>query len=72
MTEQTPNEQTIKAYNKNVDSYLKGTPVTYGAPQEKLKSWIDTALSYVKPSGSILEIGSATPRDATYMKSAVF
>lgn len=67
-----PNDLTIQAYDKNVDSFLHRTPATYGVPHELLKRWIDTALSYTKPQGSILEIGSATPRDATYIREHGF
>lgn len=67
-----PNDLTIRAYDKNIDSFLNRTPATYGTPHEALKRWIDTALSYAKPHGSVLEIGSATPRDATYIREHGF
>ena len=64
-----PNDLTLQAYDKNIDSFLHRTPAAYGAPHIALKRWIDTALSYAKPQGSVLEIGSATPRDAMYIRS---
>lgn len=66
------NKLTIKAYDDNVDLYLDHTPSIYGKAHESLVRWIDTTLSYVKPQGSILELGSATPRDATYMRKQGF
>jgi cyclopropane fatty-acyl-phospholipid synthase-like methyltransferase len=72
MTSIDENNQTLHAYNANVDLYLKSTPAAYGTPHKALKEWIDNALSYVKPGGTILEIGSATPRDAIYMRNQGF
>jgi SAM-dependent methyltransferase len=69
---ESPNKLTIQAYNKNVDSYLKRTPSTYGVEHKILKEWIDNVLSYVKPHGSVLELGSATTRDADYIRSHGF
>lgn len=68
----TPNDQTIDAYNKGFHSYLEKTPSAYGAPHAELKKWIDTALSFAKKGGSVLEIGSATSRDANYIRSHGF
>jgi predicted TPR repeat methyltransferase len=67
-----PNELTLEAYNASVQSYLEYTPASYGTPHAELKKWIDNALAYTKPQGNILEIGSATPRDAMYIRSKGF
>lgn len=67
-----PNDQTIDAYNKGFHSYLEKTPSAYGAPHDELKKWIDTALSFAQKGGSVLEIGSATPRDANYIRKHGF
>lgn len=67
-----PNELTLQAYNASVQSYLDYTPASYGTPHRELKTWIDSALSFTKPKGSVLEIGSATPRDAMYIRSKGF
>lgn len=72
MAANDPNHITINAYNNNVDSYLNRTPSRYGEPHKALTDWIDRALSYVEPNGSVLEVGSATPRDAQYIRNHGF
>lgn len=72
MHQEDPNKITIDSYNNDVDAYLKNTPATYTSQHLLLIKWIDEVLSFTKPGGSILEIGSATPRDAKYMRSKGF
>jgi len=67
----TPNELTIAAYDRNVQSYLDHTSQAY-KPHSHLQAWIDAALSRLAPQSSVLEVGSATPRDARYIRSHGF
>lgn len=66
------NKLTIEAYDQTADTYIQHTSQTYDGTRQRLRAWIDTTLGYVKPNGNILEIGSATPRDARYMRSKGF
>lgn len=68
----TPNKLTIQAYNNQADTYIKSTSDRYDDSRQSLREWIDEILSYARPQGSVLEIGSATPRDAQYMRSKGF
>jgi len=63
------NDITIESYNKNATLYLKKTPQEYTAAHALLVDWIDKALALVPLGGEVLEIGSAMPRDARYMRS---
>jgi SAM-dependent methyltransferase len=67
-----PNKITIQAYNKQANTYIESTPDQYNGSRESLRHWIDEILEWVRPRGSVLEIGSATPRDAKYMRSKGF
>ncbi len=72
MIQNTPNDLTLDAYDTHVDAYLKTTPHTLNSPHEPLVRWIDEALREIKPTGTILEIGSATSRDAEYIRNKGF
>ena len=63
------NKKTIEAYNKNVEAYIRNTPKFYTPRHAKLIEWIDHVLSLVPLNAKVLEIGSATARDANYMRS---
>lgn len=70
---QDPNEATIDAYNRQAGEYIIKTPSNHDLPSHQwLKRWIDKVLTHVKPSGQVLEIGSATPRDARYIRQQGF
>ena len=67
-----PNKLTIQAYNNQANTYIESTPDQYNGSRQSLRHWIDEILAWVRPNGSVLEIGSATPRDARYMRSKGF
>lgn len=62
------NQATIEAYNDNVENYVATTPQSHKQKPSDMTKWIDYSISLVPKGGSILEIGSATPRDAHYMR----
>lgn len=63
------NSKTLRSYNSGADSYIAGTPSIVTGD---VKVWLDKSLSLLKPGSSILEIGSAFGRDATYMQRKGF
>ncbi len=64
-----PNKKTLESYNRFPEEYIhKTAPTVEGSPPE-MRAWIDRALSMLEPDDTIFEIGTATPRDATYMRS---
>lgn len=67
-----PNELTIQAYNESVRTWIEKTPQIYGTNHQHMLRWIDVALAAIPHGGSVLELGSATSRDATYMRSKGF
>lgn len=68
-----PNQKTLRAYNRDILNYLKYTPRTFENVKDEMVTWIDSTLDHLETySSHILEIGSATPRDATYMRSKGF
>jgi SAM-dependent methyltransferase len=67
--EKDPNDVTLEAYNHNVDAYIQATPQGHPTYRNMMTEWIDAALDSIPAAGSVLELGSATPRDATYMRS---
>ena len=70
---QDPNEATIDAYNRQAGEYIIKTPPNHNLPSHQwLKQWIDKVLTHVKPNGKVLEVGSATPRDARYIRQHGF
>lgn len=66
-----PNQITIKAYNQEASKYISETPHTHQPHHKSMLEWIDTALTDL-PGHKVLEIGSATSRDATYIRSKGF
>lgn len=64
-----PNHSTLKTYEKYFREYILNTPSTYSQIHKPLERWMDESLSFLRPSAKVLEIGSATPRDANYMQS---
>ena len=63
------NQTTLAAYEGNVQKYIDGTP---NKVDGYIKTWIDTTLARIQPAARILEIGTATGRDADYMESRGF
>lgn len=61
--------KTIKTYQENFDKYVERTvPEVSG----EFKEWIDFFLLHIPKDGNILEIGSASGRDARYFTSKGF
>jgi SAM-dependent methyltransferase len=58
--------ETTDTYIKNFDKYTERTPKEVSG---EFKEWIDSFVSNIPIDGKILEIGSATGRDARYFKS---
>jgi SAM-dependent methyltransferase len=58
-----PFDKTIETYRDNFDKYVERTPAELG---DEAKGWMDSFASYVPDGGTILEIGSASGRDARY------
>lgn len=56
-------DKTIETYRQNFDKYVDRTPSKI---DNESKQWMDSFLSHIPPSGVILEIGSASGRDARY------
>lgn len=59
------NDQTLEAYEKNLQSYIEKTPQIVSG---SFKEWLDRVLYYIAIDASILEIGSAFGRDADYIE----
>lgn len=67
-----PNKKTLESYNRYAYEYIqKTTPTVEESPLE-MREWIDQALKSLHRDDVIFEIGSAVPRDATYMRSKGF
>lgn len=60
------NEDTLKTYEKYFERYIFGTVSKHGA---EFKVWLEHMFSFVEKDGSILELGTATGRDADYLES---
>lgn len=58
-----PSNKTIETYRQNFDKYVERTPVVSSG---EFKEWQDSFLSRIPQGGAILEIGSASGRDARY------
>lgn len=68
----TPNNQTLTAYNNHAIDYIQKTPQNIFDYAPEMRTWIDVSLRFLKPSSSIFEIGSATSRDANYIREKGF
>jgi SAM-dependent methyltransferase len=63
------NDETIKTYQENFKKYAEKTPpITSG----DFKDWLDLFISLLPKMAKIIELGSATGRDAKYFKSNGF
>lgn len=63
---ENPNELTIKTYKEGFQKYEDRTPTEASG---EFKEWMDNFASHLPENGSILELGSATGRDARYFAS---
>lgn len=63
------NAKTIGVYNHEVNNYVQNTPHSYLPHHDAMLRWIQAALACIPKQVPILEIGSATPRDANFMRS---
>ena len=61
-----PLDQTIETYRQHFDKYVERTP---SEPTGEYKDWMDSFLTRLPVGGRILEIGSASGRDARYFAS---
>ena len=66
---ENPSEKTIETYRQNFDTYVERTPAETSG---EIKEWMDSFASHVPQNGTILEIGSASGRDARYLKNKGF
>ena len=69
---ESPNDRTLAAYNENVLAYKKNTPQDFADSPAPMREWINESLSHLPPNGKVLEIGSATLRDASYIRKQGF
>ena len=60
------NDLTIKTYKEGFNKYKDRTPKEVSG---ELKEWINAFTSHLPENGTILELGSATGRDARYFAS---
>lgn len=60
---ENPSDKTIETYRQNFDKYVERTPAE---PSGEFKEWMDSFVSHIPQGGTILEIGSASGRDARY------
>lgn len=60
------NDQTIQAYEANVELYVSGTP---HVASTDVSSWMSRALAHLTQDSKILELGSAFGRDAADAKA---
>ena len=60
---ENPSDKTIETYRQNFDKYVERTPAE---PSGEFKEWMNSFVSHIPQGGTILEIGSASGRDARY------
>jgi len=66
---ENPNETTIQTYKDGLDKYRERTETEV---RGEFKEWMDTFAGSLPEGGKILELGSATGRDARYFASKGF
>jgi SAM-dependent methyltransferase len=64
-----PSDKTIETYRQNFDKYVERTSAE---PSGEFKEWMDSFASHIPKDGVILEIGSASGRDARYFVAKGF
>jgi len=62
---ESTNAATLAAYEAAAGAYVEGTPAT---PPDRLTAVFDLLATHVRPPATLLEIGSATGRDADLME----
>lgn len=65
-------QATLEAYEQHAKQYILQTPVVELNAEGDLAKWILKSLETTSQEDVILEIGSATPRDAIFMRSQGF
>lgn len=65
----SPNKTTIAVYNQHAEDYIDNTYQDIDKYAPEMQEWIDQALASIQKQDKILEIGSATLRDANYMRA---
>ena len=63
MNMENPSDKTIETYRQNFDKYVERTPAESSG---EFREWMDSFASNIPEGGSILEVGSASGRDARY------
>lgn len=66
---ENPSDKTIETYRQNFDKYVERTPTE---PSGEFREWMDSFASHIPKEGVILEIGSASGRDARYFADKGF
>lgn len=66
---QDSNKKTLEAYEEDIQGYINNTSQEVDG---EFKKWIDRALDSIPSDGRVLEIGSASGRDAEYIKQKGF
>ncbi|MFH1089452.1 MAG: class I SAM-dependent methyltransferase [Candidatus Uhrbacteria bacterium] len=69
---ENPLDKTIETYRKNFDKYVKYVERIPAEPSGEFKEWMDFFTSHIPKNGLILEIGSASGRDARYFTGQGF
>ena len=64
-----PCDKTIETYRQNFEKYVQRTP---DKSHGEFSEWLDSFVSRIPAGGAILEIGSASGRDARYFASKGF
>jgi cyclopropane fatty-acyl-phospholipid synthase-like methyltransferase len=70
--QKSQNDITIDSYNKSVAEYIANTPQDMELHSQAMIDWIERALSTAKTGRKVFEIGSATVRDAKFMREHGF
>lgn len=63
------NQKTLQAYDAHVQEYIDNTPKELSG---EFRTWLDESLRALPANAKILELGSASGRDADYMESHGF
>src|ERR1700738_418048 len=63
------NDQTLDAYNNNVEHYLTKTPERHLKNHEPLLKWIDYSITQLPKNSTVFEIGSGAGREADYIEA---
>ncbi len=61
------NDMTVRSYQEHFQEYVANTPQEFSDPE--FKNWIDSFVDALPQGARILELGSASGRDARYVRS---